>query len=259
MNKLFLSAVFLAGMSGMAVAADLISEPAPIVVDEAVFDWSGFYVGVQGGFVSGTVRLDDGFCVQFDDCGAPGSRYYSEPDLSGWEIGGHIGAAKQLGSIVLGVETDINWSDVSGEAGFTYYDGDSGETGDGNPDEWTEFSLNWEGSAVAKVGFAVDRFLPYVTAGIAYGQADIFSHREFGPEEDIRELDFPHPTANLIGYTVGVGGAYAVTDNVVVNAEARYTQYGEIYSHSDLMNDGETLVVDGPQLFRVQTGVSLKF
>lgn len=254
MRNVILSVALLASMSGMAAAADLIEEPTPIIVDEAVFDWTGFYVGVQAGLVGGTVRLDDGFCVQFDDCGAPGSRYYSEPELSGWEFGGHIGAAQQLGSIVLGVETDWNWSNVQGDAGFTFYDGDTGETGEGNPVERTEFALNWEGSAVAKIGFAVDRFMPYVTAGLAYGQADIYAHRDF--EE---EIDFNHPTANLLGYTVGIGGAYAMTDNIILNAEARYTQYGEVYSHADLENDGETLVVSGPSLLKVQGGVSFKF
>lgn len=259
MLKTVVSAALLVAMSGAAHAADLIGEPAPIVVDEAMFDWTGFYIGVRGGYAAGTVRIDDGYCVTYDDCGYPGSRYYSEPDLSGWELGAHIGAAKQIGSIVLGVETDLNWSGVEGDAGFTYYDAEFGTDEEGNPDESTSFALLWEGSAVAKVGFAVDRFLPYALAGVAYGQADLSAHREFGPEEDIRELDFEHPTSNLIGYTVGIGGAYAMTDNIILNAEARYTQYGEVYSHGDLPNDGETLIIDGPDLFRVQGGVSFKF
>jgi outer membrane immunogenic protein len=260
MKRLIASALVMASMTGTAFAADLMYAAAdPVVAEQAMFDWTGFYVGVQGGLAAGTVRLDDGFCVQFDDCGAPGSRYFSEPDLNGWELGAHIGAAKQLGSIVLGVETDLNWSNVEGDAGFMYYNADTGENEDGNPTESTSFALKWEGSAVAKIGFAVDRFMPYVTAGIAYGQADLSAHREFGPEGDTRELDFEHPTTNLLGYTVGIGGAYAMTDNIVLNAEVRYTQYGEVYNHADLINDGETLVVNGPDLLKVQTGISFKF
>lgn len=250
----------LASMSGVAAAADMLEPAAPMVVDEAMFDWTGFYVGVQGGFASGSVRLDDAFCVQFDDCGFPGSRYYSEPDLTGGEFGGHIGAAQQMGGMVLGVETDLNWTNVQGDAGFNYYDAEFDQTNDGNPIESTGFALKWEGSAVAKIGFAVDRFMPYATAGIAYGQADISSHRQFDQNTpDERELDFTHPTANLLGYTVGIGGAYAVTDNIILNAEARYTQYGEVYSHAELPNDGETLVVNGPSLVKVLAGVSFKF
>lgn len=260
MKRLCLSLAVLAASAGLAHAADLLEDSVPVVVDEAMFDWTGFYVGVQGGLTMGTVRLDDNYCVQTNDCGFPGSRYYSEPDLSGYEIGGHIGAAQQIDSIVLGVETDLNWADVSGEGGFHYYDAEIDEVFDGNPDEWTSFTLNWEGSARAKIGIAVDRFLPYVTAGLAYGQADIYAHREFGPEEEQRELDFDH-SVNLIGYTVGLGAAYAMTDNMIVRAEARYTEYGEVLTHANTadMNDGEDLLVTGPQLLSIQGGVSFKF
>lgn len=253
------AAILLAAMSGAASAADLIDNVAPVVVDEALFDWTGFYIGVRGGYAAGTVRIQDGYCVQWDECGYPGSRYYADLDLSGWEAGGHVGAAVQYDSIVLGVETDLNWSGVRGEGGYTYYNAEWDEEEDGNPLEWAELDLLWEGSAVAKIGFAVDRFMPYALAGIAYGQADLHTHREFGPENGRHEIDFYHPTANLLGYTVGVGGAYAVTDNIILNGEARYTQYGDVWSHAEVPNDGEQALIEDLSLFRVQGGVSFKF
>jgi len=248
----------------MAAAADLVEQPSPIVVDDAMFDWTGFYVGAHAGWATGTVRIDDAFCINVGDCGPnPDNRYFSEPALSGWQLGGHVGAQQQIDMMVLGVETDLNWTNVSGTDGFHFYDADSGDTGDGNPIESSEFAMTWDGSARVKVGVAIDRFMPYATAGIAYGQADIATHREFGNAQDIndplRELDFTH-SVTLIGYTVGIGGAYAVTDNMFVHAEGRYTEYGEVDSSSDFQpDDNENLVIAGPKLFNVRGGVSFKF
>lgn len=262
MKQTILAAALIAAVAGPGYAADLIEDVPAVVVEEDVFDWTGLYVGAQGSMAWGTVRMDEAFCVIVDDCGFPGSRYYSEPDISGWEIGGHIGYNHQFGAFVLGAESDINWSGVEGSAGFNYYDAFDDEVYDGREGETTSFDLLWEGSTRLKVGFAVDRFMPYVTGGIAYGQAQLDTHRIYGEvenqEDPYREFDFSHPL-NLIGYTVGIGGAYAVTDDVIVRAEARYTEFGETRSTDQVPNDGENVIVTGPKLFSVQGGISFKF
>lgn len=261
MRQLFLAAA-LAAISGTAFSADFVApSPAPIVVGETMFDWTGFYVGAHGGLAGGTVRMDDAFCIDVGDCGDPSdpdNRYFSEPELAGWFSGAHVGAAVQYDQIVLGVETDANYSDVSGDAAFSFYDAVVDETFEGREGETAAFSMLWDGSARVKVGFAVDRFMPYATAGIAYGQAEIDAHRIFGPDGDTSEFDFNHEV-NLLGYTVGIGAAYAATDNLVLHAEGRYTEYGEIRSHAFSLGDSETLVVSGPQLMSVRGGISFKF
>ena len=247
-------------LGGAANAADIL-EPAPIIVDELLFDWTGLYVGVQGGYAWGSVRNDEAYCVIVDDCGYPGSRYYSEPDIEGFKFGGHIGYNQQFGTFVLGAESDINWSNANGTDSFHYYDAEWDETDDGRPGETSTFDMLWEGSTRLKLGLAVDRFMPYVTGGIAYGQGELNDHRIYGDEEDeegLRELDFSHPL-NLIGFTVGVGTAYAVTDNLILRGEARFTEYGETRSTDQVPDDGENLIADGPKLFSLEAGVSYKF
>ena len=263
MKRIFLAAAVVAAVAGPVSAADLIADVPIVEVDEAMFDWTGLYIGAQGSMAWGTVRADEAYCVIVDMCNdTPGTRYFSEPDISGWGLGAHIGYNHQFDGFVLGAESDINWSGVEGTAGFTFHDGLDGEDYDGREGESTSFDLLWEGSTRVKVGVAVDRFMPYLTAGIAYGQAQLDTHRIYGEEEDeedpYRELDFSHPL-NLVGYTVGIGGAYAVTDDVILRAEARYTEYGETRSTDQVPDDGEQIIVTGPKLFSVQGGISFKF
>lgn len=257
MRKVLLSALAVSMLCGAANAADLLDPPV-VVVDEAMFDWTGLYVGVQGGYAWGSVRTDEAFCVIVDDCGFPGSRYFAEPDLAGWKIGGHIGYNQQFGTFVLGAESDINWTGITGEAPFEFYDAEVDEVFEGRPGETSSLDLLWEGSTRVKLGVAFDRFMPYVTGGIAYGQGELNDHRIFGPEEDPNELDFTHPL-NFIGYTVGIGGAYAMADNIILRGEARYTEYGETRSTDQVPGDGENIIVTGPKLFSVEGGVSFKF
>ena len=78
--------------------------PPPLYLPEArAYNWTGFYVGVNGG-------------------GAFGQSNWTEPALpatgnftvNGVLVGGTVGANYQLGSVVFGVEADGDWSNVSG-------------------------------------------------------------------------------------------------------------------------------------------------
>ena len=66
---------------------------------------------------------------------------------------GHHGQAKQAG---VGVEGDLDWSNIRGSAacgvGLT-----------------CETRNNWLGTARGRIGYAFDRFMPYVTGGLAVG------------------------------------------------------------------------------------------
>jgi outer membrane immunogenic protein len=259
MKQLLLAAA-LAGAAGGAYAADLVeSSPAPIIVDEAMFDWTGMYVGVQAGYVSGNVETEDWFCVNNPgDCyGAPEDRYFADIDVAGFKGGIHAGYNHQFGMFVLGAESDLNLSGVSGDGGFVYFDDSEDTEEPGNEEETSSFDMLWEGSTRLKVGLAFDRFMPYLTGGVAYGQADITAHREFenGPH------DFEYSGINLIGYTVGLGAAYAMTDEIIVHGEGRFTDFGTTTAAGVDPADGEThdIEVVGPAQFSMEAGISFKF
>jgi outer membrane immunogenic protein len=107
MKKLLLITTGLVALGSPALAADLAARPytkAPPMVAAAIYDWSGFYIGVNGG---GAWSNSDWNAVGF---GPEGSH-----DVSGGTVGGQIGYRWQTGPVVFGVEAQGNWADISGD------------------------------------------------------------------------------------------------------------------------------------------------
>lgn len=135
--KKILVAAALVMLAAPAFAADYRRPPqyADPLVAAPLFNWTGFYVGLNGGYGWGT--------------GAGVS-------TSGFVGGGQLGFNYQLnGGLVLGAETDIALSGMDGTA--------AGVT----------FSTDYLGSVRARLGYAVDRVMLYGTGGLAYGRGDL--------------------------------------------------------------------------------------
>ncbi|WP_375650070.1 outer membrane protein [Bartonella sp. OT172YNZD] len=83
----------------------------------------------------------------------------------------------------------------------------------------------WTGATRGRVGFSTGRVMPYIAGGVAYGQfQDILSTVITGGKPFNRTLD---ATKTMIGYTLGGGVDFAMTDNLVVRAEYRYSDFGK--------------------------------
>jgi outer membrane immunogenic protein len=185
----------LAGVAGVSVmssafAADLIiSEPAPAVgVVSTTGNWDGLFLGAFAGYGWGT--LDDSANSGLDLTN-------DELDLTGWQVGVSAGANFTVSeAIVAGIVGDIAWSDISGSEGDSSY------------------NVDWTGSIRGRLGFDGGAFLPYVTAGVAFANA---TATDFNDVED---------TQTHIGWTVGAGVEFAVADNVSLDLQYRYTDYG---------------------------------
>ncbi|MGJ4931429.1 outer membrane protein [Bradyrhizobium sp. HKCCYLS2038] len=107
MNKLLLTTTALVVLASPALAADLAARPytkAPPAMMAAIYDWSGFYIGVNGGggWSHNTWDLVGG--------GREGSH-----DSTGGTVGGQVGYRWQTGPVVFGVEAQGNWADFSGD------------------------------------------------------------------------------------------------------------------------------------------------
>lgn len=91
------------------------------------------------------------------------------------------------------------------------------------------FKQNWGGATRVRIGFAADRFMPYLAGGIAYGQfqdtVSISVKGEDGSVASSRNLT--DETKTMIGYTLGGGVDFSVLDNVIVRAEYRYSDFGK--------------------------------
>ena len=111
MKKILLGAVGLLalGMGAPASAADMavMARPAPVALP-LLYDWSGFYIGGNGGW--GQSRN----CWDFVDVAgvvvADGCR-----ERSGGLIGGQIGYRWQANQWVFGLEAQGDWADLSNQ------------------------------------------------------------------------------------------------------------------------------------------------
>ena len=176
--------------AGPARAADLSVAPlykAPPVVAAPAYNWSGFYVGVNGGGGWGTSNWN-----------SAGSF-----DVSGGVIGGTAGLNWQLGHAVLGLEGDVDWSNLKGSTTSTLCPAGCTTNND------------WLATVRGRAGYAFDRFMPYVTGGLAVG--------------DIKAgvPGFAGATQTNAGWTIGAGLEFALVANWTAKVE---------YLHVDLGN-----------------------
>ena len=76
-------------------------------------------------------------------------------DTSGGLVGGTIGYNWQMNQVVFGLEGDIDWSNIQGSAACAGTN--------------CEARNDWLGTVRGRLGYAFDRFMPYVTGGAAFG------------------------------------------------------------------------------------------
>jgi outer membrane immunogenic protein len=112
MKKVLLVTASLIALGAPALAADLAARPytkAPPMI-AAVYDWSGFYIGVNGGWgTSGNCFTNTAIAgVPF----APASEGCHDAD--GGTVGGQVGYRWQAGNWVFGLEAQGNWADFKG-------------------------------------------------------------------------------------------------------------------------------------------------
>ena len=112
MKKFLLGTVGIAalGFVTQASAADLAARPytkAPPLAVAAIYDWSGFYIGANGGY--GTQRRSWDLVAPSLVLGPEGSH-----DADGGTAGGQIGYRWQSGQFVYGLEAQGNWADFRG-------------------------------------------------------------------------------------------------------------------------------------------------
>lgn len=239
MKRLLLAFSAAALMSGTAHAADAVYEEPPVAVEVDGFSWTGFYIGIHGGY-----SIANGDFSSPDL--APGIAYEADGDLNGFLVGAHAGAQYQFqNNLVLGVEMDIDYRDGDDDAGLTL-------SGLPSPPLAIESEINWTGSARLRAGYAMDRFMPYITGGFAF--ADIDAELTAGG------IPFPgggDVGGTSVGWTLGGGAEYAFTDNLIFRAEYRYSDFGDV--------DGLILIAPiGDSEFELDShditiGVSYKF
>jgi outer membrane immunogenic protein len=153
MKKFLLGTVALMALAAPAAAADLAARPytkAPPAPIALVYDWSGFYVGANGGW--GSSRK----CWDFTT--PAGAFVFAEGchDATGGVAGGQIGYRWQTGTWVFGVEAQGDWADLKGSNVSLF-----------NPLFINQSKINAFGMFTGQVGYAANNALFYLKGGAA--------------------------------------------------------------------------------------------
>lgn len=153
MNKIVIGATAACAlaMSVPAGAADLAARPytkAPAPAVAAVYDWSGFYIGINGG--GGSARKCWDFVTPVTGVLVPEGCH----NATGGTVGGQIGYRWQSANWVFGLEGQGNWADFSGDNISTAFPADRDRT-----------KVNSFGLITGQVGYAWNNVLFYVKGG----------------------------------------------------------------------------------------------
>ena len=155
------------------------------------FSWDGLYGGINGGWAWG--RSD------WDVLGLGSTDF----NVDGGIIGGSLGYNWQLGATVLGLEGDLDWSNVKGSSANAVCIG-----------AVCEMRNNWLGTTRGRIGYAFGRMMPYFTGGAAFG--DVKMSSALGSETETR-----------VGWTLGGGVEAAIVGPWSARLEYLYTDLGK--------------------------------
>jgi outer membrane immunogenic protein len=207
-----------------ALAADLpprYPTKAPAMVT-SVYNWSGCYIG---GNIGGKWANTTDTVVIADVPGVPFSgatSVFARERASTFIGGGQLGCNWQApgSNWVLGLEGDFDWqrwrtTRVQPVTFPPFVVGDS----------FTARS-DWQASARARLGYAWDRTLLYVTGGAAFTNVKVGTNFPIFVGAVVFPATSAEDSKTLFGATFGGGFEHAFSNNWSFGVEARYSWYG---------------------------------
>ncbi len=246
MKNILLSTVALVGFTAGAMAADLpmrAAPPAPMPVAVApIFTWTGFYVGVIGGFAFKDNNNNNG------RLGVVGRGNRGNGGADSSILGGaQVGYNMQFGMFVAGIEADAQAIDFE-RINPILVPGRNNRINRNNDDEVDIF-----GTVRGRLGLAAfDRGLIYATGGLAWKtDADNNGGGRFGGNGN--------NGGDNIGFTVGGGVEYAFTNNISMKVEGLYVDFSDGNNNNrrrGLVNFNNN---DGREFGLVRAGLNFRF
>jgi outer membrane immunogenic protein len=204
MKRIVMAGAVALAAGSQAFAADLPPMAAPpprapaiYVPAVAAYNWSGFYIGVNGGYGIGKSDWVDP--NNFSGLGSTGNF-----TASGFVVGPTVGANFQTDAFVFGIEGDYDASWIDGKSTSLY----CGSLGFGAAAQ-CDTKNTWLATIRGRIGYALDRVLFYGTAGGAFGNISAGANSGFQRSSEA-------------GWTAGAGVEAAFTDNWTARAEYLY-------------------------------------
>jgi outer membrane immunogenic protein len=227
-------AVSVSVMASASVRAADMPLKAPAAIPSAGYDWSGFYIGGHvGGGWSSTDFSDPGASgVLYNCCLLLGEENNPIAPTGGTASallgGAQIGWMYQVQRLVVGM--DVDWSGMRANNSGNGPSFPPGGTASGFATEVYGVTTNWTATATTTVGIAKDRWMVYGKAGGAwvnnsYALNVSGSGGTFGPPGN--PFAFSSSTSDTItGWTLGAGVKWALTENLFLNVEYDYLDFG---------------------------------
>jgi outer membrane immunogenic protein len=250
-HRLLVSTALCAVFAPGAFAADLPTKkgppPAPVV---APFSWTGIYLGGNLGVVFDPDSVTNLFSNDqtFGSLLPPGRTNTLSP--TGILGGVTAGANWEASNFVFGLEGDLDAT--SAQASF------SDNTCDGGGALCWTHSARLSGFADGRLrlGYAFDRFLPFITGGVVYG--DISNKFYDSPNDTFGP--FTLGRGGAFGWTIGGGGEYALDNHWSIKVQYLYMQFPDVIRTFGVPNGGENYSFkfkDSAQIAEV--GVNYRF
>lgn len=195
---------------------------------EAIYDWTGFYIGGHAGYGWGNLSsTTPAGSVSLFNVSAPSSK----PD--GGFGGGQIGYNYQFHrDLVIGLQGQF--SGFAGSADRTTA-GDFLGLGVNGVNTFSS-RMDWFGSVTGRLGYAADNLLFYGKGGAAWARArmrDSFSADLSGLGLGSFGIQFPETKTTLSGWTAGGGVEYGLTQTWTIGIEYNYYDFGSLSGSVD--------------------------
>lgn len=240
----------------------------------AEIDWNGFYFGAHAGYSSTSQRYTNRFSSILGDyltrrdeylplsnamTGAVGKLDVFTRRGDGTGFGGFAGYNYQFDEAVIGVEADYTSLDAGATSrDFTpmnFYDINSA----GSLYKINARILGLASSKIVdygtmrvRAGYTLGNFMPFVTAGVAIGRAEIsqqivvsasnpkfdrtISDGNLGGNLSSSVIGAYAKTKVVGGFAAGAGLEYALTQNILLRGEYQYVQFNDFDGYKINLN-----------------------
>jgi outer membrane immunogenic protein len=252
---LFAATVSLAALSTAAAAADMpLKAPPP----PAVYQWTGCYVGINGGAGASSSDFNAGvgagtYLTTTDPAtvGADGSGSANQTKFVG---GGQLGCNWQTNTVVFGIEGDFDYfhSDPNFynntdtlAAGTAFVAGQS-------------LSTNYLATVRPRIGIAADRNFAYITGGVAFTEANY----TVSYTDALGGAGSASASKFLTGWVVGAGWEHAFADHWTLRFEYLFSSFGSTSASGTITGPGGTNPLSGSGDLVIQVaraGMNYKF
>lgn len=208
------------------------------LADSATRSWTGCYAGLHTGGLWGMVdHKVTGVLVD--------ASYQSNVNFQSPTAGAHAGCNYQTGTLVLGIEGDLNWTSVD-DSVVAYSNEDTGRR-----QLWHD-TLDWFATLRGRIGVANGAWHAYATGGLAFSDLKLgFEDYRFGAIEAKFASNSTH------GWVAGGGIEYMLQPQWIARIEYLYHRF-----------DSQLILVDGgvsffrgdqPHFHILRAGITRRF